>query len=102
MLDQANISSPSEAHLGLTPKHRLLQSAEDCADEESLALAELESLAGTNSLSQAAVSRVDTVSLHKTDGTSGQKGEGHKITHHSSVTRKSLTGERQFCFPISS
>lgn len=33
------------------------------------------------------------MSLHKTNGTLGQKGKGHKIMHHSSLIKKSLTGD---------
>lgn len=89
MLDQAKISFRGTP--GFDPKHRLLQSAEDCAGEESSVGESWRAWRAPAPFRKLSHASAPCLSINKR--TSGQKGEGHKITHHSSVTRKSLTGD---------
>lgn len=91
MLGQAKFFVSFGAHLILTPKHGLLQSAEGCDDEEIQRQGAENRPAGTSSQTEQAISCVCTLSFHKTNGTSGQKGKGYTGTHRSPLIRKNLT-----------
>lgn len=85
---------PLTACLILTPNHGLPHSAEGCNDHEIPAFRRSANRpAGTSSCPQSATACVCTLSFHKTNGTLGQRGKGYKITHHSSLIRKDLTGD---------